>query len=250
MPNVFINFALTWVLKLSIIAVTIIISAPLPSPAASDHNSTVNLLFQKKIDLSQSLDSLNLLKQSKKREGRSFSEIELKQKQILDSLHLIRKMIQTDIATTSRFSDNKNGSSFLSFFRLSDWVIFIIAVALLFTGILLLFRTVTNALFSSSKSISSNKSALPLNPENHLLSEEFSEPNIITKSQETNGDQIHFEPVEKNPDQPDDRNDKDLETNIIKAASEGMSIQEISRLFHLSSDHITLILKLAESRKN
>lgn len=253
MPKAFISFALNRVLKLSILTVVLISSANVPSLAASGHNNTVTPLFQKKNALSQSLDSLDLLKQSKKREGHSFSEIELKQNQIMDSLQLIRKIIQADVAAASRHSDNKNWVSLLRLLNLSDWMIYIIAVVLLFTGILLLFRTVNNVLFRSSKSFISSKPANldtpPLNHPDSLLSGEFMNHSDIAKSQEINEEQIHFESDEKDPDQFDNKNDKDLETNIIKAASEGMSVQELSRHFHLSSDHITLILKLAESRK-
>ncbi|NLL15412.1 MAG: hypothetical protein GX267_18595 [Fibrobacter sp.] len=252
MPNAFISFALTRVLKLSIIAVLFISSLPLPSFAASDHNSTVIPLFQKKNALSQSLDSLDLLKQSKKREGRTISEIELKQKQLIDSLQLIRKIIQSDIEDASQQSDNKNGFSLFRLLKFSDLVIPVIAVILLFTGILFLFGAVKKALFRSSKNIIRNKpdnlNTLPLNHQNSLLSGEFSNrSNIAESPQETNEEQI--ECTGKNPDQFDDKNDEDLETKVIKAASEGMSIQELSRRFHLSSDHVTLILKLAESRK-
>lgn len=253
MPNAFISFALNRVLKLSILTVVLISSSPMTSLAASDHNNTVVPLFQKKNTLSQSIDSLDLLKQSKKREGHSFSEIELKQKQIMDSLQLIRKIIQADVAAASRHSDNKNGFSLFRLLNLSDLMIYIIAVVLLFTGILLLFRAVKNVLFRSSKNFISNKPVNlytpPLNHPDNLLSGEFLNHSEITKSQEMDEEQIHFESDEKEPDQFDNKNDEDLETNIIKAASEGMSVQELSKHFHLSSDHITLILKLAESRK-
>jgi len=255
MPDAFISFALNRVLKLSIIAVLLFSIVPIPSLAltTSDHNSTVLPLIQKKNAHSQSLDSLDLLKQRKKREGSSFSEIELKQKQILDSLQLIRKIIQTDVTALSQLSNNKNQFPLFSHPNLSDWVISVVAVTLLFTGILLLFRTVKNVLFRSSKNFISNKPAnldtsLSNHPDN-LLSGEFLDLSDIAKSQEKNEEQIHFDAKEKDPDHLDKKNDKDLEVNILKAASEGMSVQELSRHFHLSSDHITLVLKLAESRK-
>ncbi len=251
MSNLFFNLSLTRVLKLNTITVILITYILLHSTAASNQNSTVIPLLEKKNALSQSLDSLNLLRQSNKREGRSFSEIEFKHKQIIDSLQLIRKIIQTDIAETSRLSDNKNHFPLFRLLCLSDWVILLIVAALLFAGILLLLKVVKNVLFNSSKNKASNKPAklrpLASNPPNSLLSKELSGHNDFAKSQIMNDDQIHFEYSERNSDQLDDKNDEDLETNVIKAASEGMSIQELSRNFHLSSDHITLILKLAES---
>jgi hypothetical protein len=208
MSNASIKFTLIWS---SFIYVVLISSVLALSSAASDQNSTIAPLFMKKKALSQSLDSLDLLKQNKKREGHSFSEIELKQKQILDTLQLIRKMIQTDITTTSRISDNKI-LSFLKSLSLSDWLIFITAIVLLFAGILLLFGAVKKALFGGSKEIISKKSlnlgTLPLHSPNSSLSDEFSETNGSKKTPEMNNDQTHFENSENNPVQPDNKNEK------------------------------------------
>jgi hypothetical protein len=253
MPNVFVKFILTRALKFCIVIILLVTSFLTPSHAAPDQNSTVIPLFQKKNALSQSLDSLDLLKQNKKREGRPLSEIELKQQQLIDSLQLIRKIIQADIAATSKPSNNKHGFPLFRFLNLSDLTIIIVAITILFTGILLLLGTIKNAFFRAPEKISSNKSEnlgnLSLNPSKSLLSGESLDFFDTTKSQETIKDQTHFECNENNTDHPDNKNDDELETKIIKAASEGMSIQEMSRLFHLSSDHITLILKLAESGK-
>ncbi len=253
MPNVFVKILLTRAFKFSIVIFLLVTSFFTPSHAAPDQNGTVIPLFQKKNALSQSLDSLDLLKQNKKREGRPLSEIELKQKQLIDSLQLIRKIIQADIAATSKPSDNKYEFPLFRFLNLSDMAIIIVAITILFTGILLLLGTIRNALFRAPEKISSNKPAnlgnLPLNLSKSLLSGESSDPFDTTKSQEMIKDQTHFKYNENKTDHPDDKNDGELETKIIKAASEGMSIQEMSRLFHLSSDHITLILRLAESGK-
>lgn len=254
MPSFFNVFLLTRSFKCSIIFFVFITLFFSPSTASPNINSKVLPLIQKKNALSQSLDSLDLIKQSKKREGLSFSEIELKQKQILDSLQIIRKIIQADMEIPPRLSDHKNGFPFLRFLCLSDLVKIIIAVSLLFTGILLLFRMVKNALFRvPKKNLISNKPAdlgnLPSKPAKKLLPGELLDSIDNIKAPEAKKDHINFEYNEKKTDHHDDKDDDELEASIINAAAEGMSIQEISRHFHLSSDHITLILKLAESRK-
>ncbi len=222
--------------------------------AASAHNNAPNPLLQKKSDLSRSLDSLDLLKQGKIREGRSYSEIELKQKQILDSLHFIRKKIQTDLSTSSPLSENTDGIPFLKYLKLSDWLLLISAVGALFYGILLLLGIIKKGIIhrpktvTTNRSIKSNSSALDTEttgtsdaPADHQL-------DIITR--ETLKTHLQTINDEKNSDLLDESSDEDLETSVINAASNGMHIQEISRLFHISSDHVSLILRLSESKKN
>lgn len=225
--------------------------------SVSKPDSAVSPLIQKKTQLSQSLDSLNLLKQNKKREGKSFSDIEIKENKILDSLQLIRQTIQTNISSSDQ--DPKIKEKQFSLFKppnFSDLLMLLTAIIVLFFGILLLLGKAKKILYPNIKNSNQQKAVQTI-----LNSEDTSSLENICETPASDNQKnlpqmpdpqiqsLEKKQITEELSSVDHNNDskEELEAKVIKAASDGMNIQEISRLFHLSSDHVSLILRLSES---
>lgn len=232
------------------------------STISANRNNLTTPLIEKKKQLSQSLDSLDLIKQNNKRYGKSITEIELKQEKIIDSLTFIKKKIQSDHSSENKLLNAQNKIPlFFKPLTTSDWLFIVSGIIVLFLGILLLFRLLKRILFREhknnkiislkNKSITHDKSLLkdtsdtidsniglleklqtiPYSPPSHTTN---NKPEMPLAKEETLNILPGFKPS--------------LENNIIKAASDGMDIQEISRTFHLSSDHVALIIKMSHNK--
>jgi hypothetical protein len=226
-------------------------------------------------------DSIDLLKQTFKRKGLPLTELEEKQRVIRDSLKMLNLQIQnTDIShSNSRLLDlvqllsNKPESIF-------DWIIIIVGIIAVISGVFLI--TGIFSLFSSKKKASKSKKsskkisepppkkpaaapqpaaspnqsidelrALAGNTSNTVnqLRRQLKNTDTISSQHEPN---IHIRNQVLQEEMPtalfSDSNTQDelhTQKKIIDAARNGMTPHDISRKYHMSTDQILLILKVA-----
>jgi hypothetical protein len=227
--------------------------------------STGNIsLSDKKVHLTRKIDSLDLEKQTQKRLGTSIDELELQQAELRDSLRIIRKTIQNKNINPEIAFKTNSASKLLKPQNLFDWMVLIVGGIATLSGIVLLWG-ILKILFSPPRKTAQN-SRISLNkasvPEEHTDKPDFATPVLdpeIGKLRE----RLNYEhtpnatstaPVFQFPELPqlsvptpiNQHNSKTVsEQTIIAAAQNGMDIPEISRHYQISTDHVTLILKIA-----
>ncbi len=236
---------------------------------------TIDLLSEQRETLSRQLDSLDLIKQDLKREGKTIAEIELRQIRLKDSLNFVRNQIQAT-SRESEPSKHRKGSGFIqkpaNFF---DWIIVIVGGVAFFSGLMLIMGISRS--FSSRKKRKSEKNRptsqqvvkpvkepVPGTPEpafpglsdsttagapskdvsitsiQHRIAR--SEPSTIQSSPK-----IPALPRKSAPQFSPRPNDEDssMESQVLAAAKSGLDALAISRKFQISVDHVALLLKMS-----
>jgi hypothetical protein len=226
------------------------------------HSQPISAISETRHILIQKIDSLDLEKQLLKRQGQPVTEIENRQKEIIDSLNSIRKIIQT--ATTERISvvsKSPPENKFL-FFKPQgyfDWLILIIASIAGISGLILLIGIIKTLSVKKNKKTSrtglqaaqtysqvkqfrhpeqpSNETAISENPDslNSLRRRVAEEQRIENET---------IPPLHSESPPASSEKSTDIKSLVFKAASEGLDVQEISRRLHLSADQVSLILKV------
>lgn len=247
-------------IHLSIFFITLLF---LTGIASINQNNIVLPLVEKKKLLLQSMDSLDLLKQNQKRHGQSFAEIESKQQNILDSLNSIRNKIQTQLSSSP--SKAKSSSPF-KYLNIIDLTLLVTGVIALFCGIMLLYGIAKKMLIPQNKKSSIKRkdtpslkgnTAMPLtdnlsdNTKKIVIDSKDDPNNEFNFNIQTELEKLQVQITNETVATPaiSSSNITDLEESVIKASLNGMNVQEISRQLHLSSDHVSLIVRLAETRK-
>lgn len=254
----------------TILLLTLNLSA---AQASGKSNQLLPLTEQKK-QLSITLDSLDLLKQDRKRAGHTFTDLDLKQNLIRDSLQLIRSKIQHATSTDSKsFKTPKSLQKILSSYTAFDWFLVILATSALFAGILLLYGVMSKMLTNKRKEpLVKPSQRRQFQVENPIKSQptigsgpgsnDYSTTIKLQNIEDTSYNESAPNVVANFPTQPDFKADdisskkstseikNELEQKVVNAVFLGMSIQEVSRKFHLSSDHVSLIIKLSENTKS
>ena len=204
----------------------------------------------------------------KKRHGISIRDIEIKQAKLIDSVQVVRQVIQTK--TPESFSPFRaKAKSFL--FKpatLFDWIILIVGGIAAISGILLIygiFKTLTRRQTPArnKKNKPGKPASIPqetLEIKTRLTQTEQSGTDLLANlRQRMETGQIASKADAKSalfPEDLQESNEKanpkdqseDLENRIMKAAQDGLDIQEISRRYHVSADHVSLILKISGTR--
>ncbi|HON10214.1 MAG TPA: hypothetical protein PLE24_05045 [Chitinispirillaceae bacterium] len=214
--------------------------------------------------ISQTLDSLDLEKQARKRSGRSIQELESKQAILADSLQILKKKLQS----TSPVSVPARKIASLPFppQNIFDWIITIVGAAAAISGVMLVIGVLRNiagrkksppvrpagkATYSLKEIMRTTPSPLEEeSPESEVsvqennpaddLRQRVASPQYESRLQGKSGD------IDKvlDPD-PEPQQLNELEFNVLQAAKDGVSVQEISRRFHISADHVSLILRIS-----
>lgn len=245
-------------------------------------NNLDSTIIHQRVQLISKNDSIDLLKQTFKRKGLPITELEEKQGIIRDSLKTLNLQIQnTNLSHhNSRLLDivqllsNKPDTIF-------DWIIIVVGIIAVISGIFLISGIFS--LFSSKKKSSKSKKsskkisepppkkpvattqpatsskqsidelrALASNNSDtvNLLRRQLknSEPTRSLSEEPNNFSRKLPQPEEMPPalfSDSDDQNELQTQKKIIEAAKNGMSPHDISRKFHMSTDQVLLILKVA-----
>ncbi|MBN1758669.1 MAG: hypothetical protein JW863_10145 [Chitinispirillaceae bacterium] len=242
--------------------------------------TTLGDLSERRAEITQQLDSLDLLKQNLKREGIAITEVELRQSRLRDSLNYLRSRIQSTSEAPSP-SGNRNPATFLKMpSNLFDWIIVIVGGVAFFSGLMLV--------IGISRSVSSRKRRSALKKYQRQAQPQQSAPKEVETKPEpaypspdpappppaTSGESMNItslrqriahsaDHAEENhmvlkeaprhsiqPRIPENStDDTSLEKQVIAAANDGMDTLAISRKFHISVDHVDLLLKMAPRRK-
>lgn len=246
-------------------------------------------LSEKKAHLSLLYDSLDLQKQMFKRNGLSVSEIERHQAEIKDSLVILKNYIykQSTTKPSPLKKDQKSPIKFVNRPRdIFDWTVIIVAIVAVFSGIMLCIGIIRRILCyqknrnQKKRKNHSQKTAAPVREAMASVYPENKKDTIPQKAydhdqKDTVTDSIsNNDPIERlrqkvttAPVDHDEKSKKqlisdvvfqgerdgivssDIEQQVLTAAREGLDIAAISRKFHLSSDHVSLIVKIGGINK-
>lgn len=224
--------------------------------------------------LSHKIDSLDLLKQNLKRKGATIAEIEQQQDALRDSLRMLRDNLQTASETLPKASGKKN----LPFFPQKptnpfDWIIVITGIIASFSGLMLIIGITRSlklkrnrkqrkqeALYRYHTQQVGEKPVAAYPAYEAPPASSPSSPGIDTGSlrqlrQRLDNQQRaeHYDapdipdvrPVQPKPSSAESSNTDSIEKQVVDAARNGLDVAAISRKFHLSADHVALILKMA-----
>ena len=241
-------------------------------------------LSENRANITGKLDSLDLLKQDLKRSGSPISEIELLQSSLRDSLRNIRNQIQSTSEIAPLQSGEKKTHRFIQPpSNLFDWIIVIVGVIAFFSGLLLIIGISRSFTSMRRKKMPDNAGPPPPSPPPetlpHLQAETpriilsqkepeqtykpadlRSDPGVTTRpadrpepSPETEPKSRTSIPEESQTVEPMENRqgtkENSLEKQVIIAAESGLDPVTISRRFHISVDHVALLLKMSASRK-
>ena len=226
--------------------------------------------------LTRKLDSLDLEKQVLKRSGQSISDIELQQTELLDSLKLIREKIQSSYLSQSRPYKATSKVSIPRPQSLFDWIIVAVGATAVLSGLILIIgllktfsskprRRRTNSLKKkATQTYTQMQHSEPLQkpvlppPEHPVFPDTLPDPitrlrmRIIEESkteeamEQTPVHNVHS-PVAHSTTLENDQ-EKDISNKILNASNSGLDVLEISRRFHMSTDQVSLILKVARKQ--
>ena len=229
--------------------------------------------------LSARLDSLEMEKQISKRKGEPFGNLEDECRRVHDSIAALR----ADITGTDESGPQHKKamgeesfivslfSSFLKPTNIFDWIIIAVGFIALLSGVVLLIG-ITRSIFKRSgrKSSSSlyppqkkthteklRKNIHEIPPSEADRSADKSDKDIdtlrrrmhkdIENIQRFNTAESPFSPQDDVSESLADQGKIDtIRENVIRAAKEGLDIQEISRKYHISVGQVSLILRVAD----
>lgn len=235
------------------------------SVSSSENRKTSYSVIETHTQLLRQIDSLDLEKQNKKRTGKDIDEIEQQQRILVDSLKKTRILLES-----KNFFHEKETTPFSSFFNpssLFDWIILVTSIIALVSLIIFIFSFLSTATKrmhkkQNTKKITINKKhpakneakehTYSLNEELELL--EQLRRKIKIDNNATTSTSIkpptricNTLPVQIQNESTSDTNTSDLQKEIIEAFQNGSEVPDLSRKFHLSTDHISLILKMNEA---
>lgn len=225
------------------------------------HSQPVSVINQTRRILTQRIDSLDLEKQVLKRRGQSVAEIENRQKELIDSLNSIRKIVQKEASErpTAVKRLPENHFPFLKPQGYFDWLILLVASIAAISGLILIIGIVKT--FSVKKKKPKDRIGFKA-AQTYSQMKQFQLPENSSAGagQVDNPDPLHSlrkriseeqkqeketpPPLFSEKHAPTSGSSTDIESLVIKAASEGLDIQEISRRLHVSAGQVALILKV------
>lgn len=236
-------------------------------------------IFIKRVQLISRNDSIDLLKQTFKRKGLPLNELEEKQVVIRDSLKVLNLQIQNTKITprTTTFLDlvqliSKKPDTIF------DWIIIVVGLIAVISGFFLI--TGIFSMFSSKKKPVKNKKPAKKNsdtppkkpapaPAPHIATEQRKAIDELRALAGNSSDSVkqlrrQLKNFDSTSDRPEpvnqlppeemppavfsdsiDQNDMQTQEKIIESAKNGMKPHDISRKYHMSTDQVLLILKVA-----
>ncbi|HEX2956397.1 MAG TPA: hypothetical protein VHO70_06190 [Chitinispirillaceae bacterium] len=244
-------------------------------------NNLDSTIVKKRVQLISKNDSLDLIKQTFKRRGLSLSELEEKQSVIRDSLKMLNLQIQnTKISPGNSTLPDLVKQLYKKPETMFDWIIIIVGLIAVISGVFLLTGIIS--MFSSKKRAAksrktvkkvseppSKKAAVPPQPAasskqaiDELRALASNTPDSVKqlRRQLKSADSKSSGPdIVENDNKPslqeemspplfmDSTQQHDIQTQqkIIEAAKNGMKPYDISRKYHMSTDQVLLILKVA-----
>lgn len=256
------------------LSIYIIIAASPFSISAENivQNPSIETLSQARNRITTLIDSIDVQKQDCKRLGLSVAELETRQTELHDSLLQINKKI---IGANSVVSQKKNRSTFPANLlstpdSLFDWIIVIVGFIAFFSGILLVAGIIASFRKRRKKSGAIIKERTPpiahtpppyqtythkgdtrqSPPEKQQLSD-FEALHALKQRVTTSDDRTASLPPDSLKTAPVlSEPALSVESKIIAEASQGADINTLSRKYHLSADHIALILKVARKKNH
>lgn len=236
-------------------------------------NSSIETLSQVRNRIITQIDSIDVKKQDCKRLGLPVVELETRQTELHDTLLKINEKI---ISTKSLLPQKKNRYPFdISLLSspdsLFDWIILIVGFIAFFSGVLLVAGIIASIRKKRKKSGTSKKAAAPHGvnsahpyqtysnkgdvqnqppPQKQQLSD-IEALHALKQRVTTNDDRttnLSPEPLKTAPSLTPSEPSSSVESKIIAEASQGTDINTLSRKYHLSADHIALILKVARKK--
>ena len=222
------------------------------------------------------LDSLDIEKQILKRNGQSFDEIEQQQTKYFDSLNALRKLIQDGLQTPDKVKPSLLPFNLDSILHLNlatiihpvtvlDWTILItstIAILSFLFFILALLKTTKKAVRTEKRSLQSKNVSvkkqtgplLPLPETPHPVVPAQQALDSLNKiKQNIQNASEYYEKTDTRPStqrmmavqsQLPEETSGDLEQQVLEAYKNGADIHEISRKLQISTDHVSLLLKI------
>jgi hypothetical protein len=242
-------------------------------------SDSVDSIIEIKKTLAVQLDSLEVEKQARKRLGEPLAELEEESQKIYDSLAILRNQLTESIPESLKTG---SGDGYPGIFKdilkltwrpasLFDWIIIFVGFIAVFSGVLLV-GGVAHSLFSRSGTKSRSRKT-PLSQAGKLPPLSETRPPIINTPAENEDSSLaslrkrmrqdidHIQrfnapaaPFSSSPNPPEIPRKQDgqqesqvsIRETILNAAGEGLSVQEISKKYHISIDQVTLVLRIAK----
>lgn len=237
-----------------------------------------NALSRKKI-LSARLDSIEMEKQTRKRKGEPLGDLEEECGRIHDSIAALRvEILETDESILQRRKAAGKESFIAPFLKpffkpahVFDWIIIVVGFIALLSGIVLIIGLITTVFRRSKRKLKPSVRPQPkkfhseklpqgspkVPPSDSYITADKDDRGIdtlrrrmqkdIEDIQRFNTDDSPFATRDDEHEAQTERENKDtVREQIIRAAREGLDVQEISRRYHISSDQVSLILRVAK----
>ncbi|NLG16910.1 MAG: hypothetical protein GX556_06205 [Fibrobacter sp.] len=209
-------------------------------------------------EISQLLDSLDLEKQARKRAGNPITEIETRQSQLIDSLHTIRKAIQSQTLIPEPLPHKPSNLPFPPR-NIFDWIIIFVGVAAIISGLMLITGILRN--FKRKQRITDKKPAPPVTYTPRSVRQSSLQKDIPSSEPQNDSVADLKQRIVENQEQSlysrpgiadkliepaeETRKMSEMEFKVLQAARDGVSVQEISRRYLISTDHVSLILRIS-----
>jgi hypothetical protein len=262
------------ILHLCIISVCIIGLLTEGAGAQNDAAARKRLLTEK-------LDSIDVEKQLRKRRGESLEDLEKAAEVLKDSVAVLKLLVpqgsqvsgaMTDSSPAGTVSGEKTPQWIQLFYKFLpktffDWMVDIVGFIAIVSGIVLIigiFGLLSKGLKKKKKAPPLPKTLHEIFPRSYAADAYDRIPKVPAGSTEENNETIASlrkrieDAPEKEPqddgvlatvdDAADAKSAKEpleLKKQVIQAAQDGLDVSEISRRFHLSSDEVSLILRVA-----
>lgn len=246
--------------------------------------SDMSAAIEKRLEISGRLDSLELEKQKMKRTGESIKVLDELSAALRDSIEMLRENMpiisESDIETEGDVLPR--GFSFFKPKSLFDWLIIGAGGAALLSGIILIFGIFSSLKKNNkqpipnttlSQKLAHNKNGLldipitkdkPVNLPKEIPKQDVEGINRLREKIQSDKPIASVSPFDRNreisPAMPPSANTshvnpsktalsntgRDIKSEILQAARNGMSETEIARQFKVSVDQVSLVLKMSD----
>jgi hypothetical protein len=255
-------------------ALTVLFFALTIQAAALPAGKIPEYAVKAKSGLLEKLDSIDVEKQIRKRKGLSLEDLEKSTVTLKDSVAVLRDAIEKRREPAMEpppAGDDKVSGPIMQGYQkyaphtLFDWAVFIVCGCAIVAGVILCIGFFTMVFRKMSKKTRKNvveKHGGGNGPPPGPSAQGASEMNaIFSEVSKRRMDSLRKRISEETapPPAPDETprgmnpppekpvtGDEDMKRRIVQAAGEGASINEISRLFHIGADQISLILRVAQ----
>ena len=231
--------------------------------------------------LSAQLDSLEMLKQQRKRNGEPMADLEAQCKMVRDSIAALKQEIvrlSEEGLLPPPQSAARKGFPIPDFRSLAknrsilDWAVLAVGIAAVLAGILLVFGIIRAIANKSSRPKTSGRAVRPKQPQSAFRQQQPPQPSVSRGDADIDNEGIEalrqrvsqdYKRIQRFDTQPSaaaktsaqsdidaQQNDgQTLRDKILLAASQGLDVGQISKRYHISADQVSLILRVARDGK-